>query len=262
MIRRICHALRQSFGGLLLTTLLATPAQAHFQELIPDSDIVSSPAQRQLGLSLTFTHPMSGGPAMAMAKPKRFAVLTGGEQVDLLDSLESTQVDGQAAYRSQYSIQRPGDHTFFVEPAPYWEPAEGKMIIHYTKVTVDGFGGESNWQQDLNLPVEISPLVRPYGLWSGNLFRGIVKQGGKPVPFAEIEVEWRNDGSLTAPADPYVTQVILANANGEFSYAMPRAGWWGFAALVEAEQPMLNPAGEEVPVELGGLIWVHTRDMK
>jgi len=262
MIRRICPSLRRSLGGLLLTSLLAAPAQAHFQELIPDSDIVSNPAQRQLGLSLTFTHPMSGGPAMAMAKPKRFAVMAGEEQIDLLESLETTQVDNQPSYKASYSIRRPGDHTFFVEPAPYWEPAEGKMIVHYTKVTVDGFGGEPNWQQDLGLPVEITPLVRPYGLWSGNLFRGIVKKDSKPVPFAEIEVEWRNDGSLTAPADAYVTQVIQANANGEFSYAMPKAGWWGFAALVDADEPMTNPDGKQVPVELGGLIWVYTRDMK
>ena len=47
-----------------------------------------------------------------------------------------------------------------------------------------------------------------------------------------------------------------------FAYAMPRAGWWAFAALVDGDEPMKNPDGEEVPVELGGLIWVKTVDMK
>jgi len=81
------------------------------------------------------------------------------------------------------------------------------------------------------------------------------------VPYAEVEVEWVNDGSVEAPNDAFVTQVITADANGTFSYAMPKAGWWGFAALVEAEAPMLSPEGDEVPVEQGGLIWVKVTDM-
>jgi cobalt/nickel transport protein len=56
--------------------------------------------------------------------------------------------------------------------------------------------------------------------------------------------------------------VIKADADGVFSYAMPRAGWWGFAALLEGDEPMKNPQGETVPVETGGLIWVRTRDMR
>jgi cobalt/nickel transport protein len=75
-------------------------------------------------------------------------------------------------------------------------------------------------------------------------------------------VEWRNDGSITPPADPFITQVIKTDREGVFHYAMPRAGWWGFAALVEGEKPLPNPQGDPVPVELGGLIWVKTRDMR
>jgi len=58
-----------------------------------------------------------------------------------------------------------------------------------------------------------------------------------------------------------VTQVIKADANGVFAYSMPRAGWWGFAALIDGDEPMTAPTGEEVDVELGGLIWVRTVDM-
>jgi cobalt/nickel transport protein len=43
---------------------------------------------------------------------------------------------------------------------------------------------------------------------------------------------------------------------------MPKAGWWGFAALVDGEKKMSNPDGDEVDVELGGLIWVKTVDME
>ncbi|WP_428624082.1 DUF4198 domain-containing protein, partial [Sedimenticola sp.] len=156
----------------------------------------------------------------------------------------------------------PGDYLFYLQPAPYWEPAEGKMIEHYTKVVVDAFDGASDWDRLVGFPVEIEPLVRPYGLWTGNLFQGVVKRNNEPVPFARLEIEWLNDGSVTPPADAYLTQVIKADANGTFSYALPRAGWWGFAALLEGPDKLPGPDGAAVPVEQGALIWVFARDMK
>ncbi|MFQ6370558.1 DUF4198 domain-containing protein [Shewanella sp. YIC-542] len=243
------------------TLLFSLGSQAHFQTLIPSHDIVSEPSQRQLGLTLQFTHPMSQGPLMQMAMPTRFGVLGPDGNTDLRASLNPVQQQGVQMFNATYQIKRPGDYLFYLEPAPYWEPAEGKMIVHYTKVVVDAFGMEDNWDAPVGLPVEIIPLTRPFGLWSGNLFQGIVTHHGKAVPFAEVEVEWMNDGSVTPPADPYITQVVRADANGTFSYVMPKAGWWGFAALLEDDQPMKNPQGQDVPVERGGLIWVFTRDM-
>jgi cobalt/nickel transport protein len=247
---------------LLGTVLLADPAYAHFQELIPDHDILTQESGSRIDLSLTFTHPMEGGPVMPMDEPTRFGVVGPSGDIDLKGQLRPIQRQGKSAYQAQYKITLPGDYSFYLEPAPYWEPAEGVMIIHYTKVVVDAFGAETGWDRELGLPVEIVPLTRPYGLWTGNLFSGIVKHGGQPVPFAEVEVEWRNDGSITPPADPFITQVIKTDREGVFHYAMPRAGWWGFAALVEGEKPLPNPQGDPVPVELGGLIWVKTLDMR
>lgn len=259
LIRPIPAPVACLLAGLWLAPGMAT---AHFQELIPSTDLVTGESGARLSLALTFTHPMAGGPAMAMGEPVRFGVV-GPEGVrDLRDTLVATEVDGQRAYRADYDVRLPGDYRFFVEPAPYWEPAEGVMIVHYTKVVVDAYGAEAGWDEDIGLPVEISPLSRPYGLWTGNLFRGVVRKNGAPVPHAEVEVEWRNDGSFSAPADAFVTQVVKADANGVFAYAMPRAGWWGFAALLEGDAPMKNPDGADVPVETGALLWVHARDMR
>jgi cobalt/nickel transport protein len=41
---------------------------------------------------------------------------------------------------------------------------------------------------------------------------------------------------------------------------MPRAGWWGFAATVEADWTIKRD-GDEKPVSLVTSIWVATRDM-
>lgn len=244
----------------LFTLAASGPALGHFQELIPTTEVVASPAEATLDLQMTFTHPMARGPVMAMGEPVRVGVLTPTGPVDLKAALQPVSIDDKPAWSARYKLTAPGDHVFFVEPAPYWEPDEGVMIVHYTKTVVDGFGGGSGWDAMVGLPVEIEPLVRPYGLWTGNLFRGIVRRNGAPVPFAEVEVEWRNDGSVKPPADAFLTQVVKADGDGVFSYAMPRAGWWGFAALVEGDEPMPNPSGEPVPVEQGGLIWVRVRD--
>ncbi|GJM03212.1 MAG: lipoprotein [Rhodomicrobium sp.] len=246
-----------------LSFMNAPTAHSHFQELIPSADSVTSDDPAEISLDLQFTHPMADGPRMQMDKPAAFGVVINGSKTDLMAALEARDKGEKAHYAARYKIKAPGDHIFFVKPAPYWEPDEGKMIIHYTKVIVDGFQGGEGWHKPVGLPVEIEPLSRPYGLWTGNLFRGRVLSNGKPVPFAIIEVEYRNEGgAVKLPGPAFETQEIRADANGVFSYAMPRAGWWGFAALVDGDEEMKNPEGKSVPVELGGLIWVKTEDMK
>ncbi|MDT8389066.1 MAG: DUF4198 domain-containing protein [Lentisphaeria bacterium] len=239
----------------------ALTARGHFQTLLPSTDLAGQEA-RTIDLDIQFTHPMEGGPVMDMGAPARFGVVLNGKTKDLTSDLIMRRLNGMRAFSASYTVKTPGDHLFFIEPAPYWEPAEGKWIIHYTKVIVNAFGAEDGWDQPIGLPVEIRPLTRPYGLWTGNLFRGVVLQDGQPVPFAEIEVEyWNPQGDVEIPGDAFITQVIRADANGLFAYAMPRAGWWAFAALIEGgARPA--PDGSPAGVELGGLIWVHCVDMR
>lgn len=251
-----------AYLAILAALFLPALSQAHFQMLIPSSATVTPESANPIELALTFTHPMEGGPVMSMVDPvQQFGVVRPKGREDLAAALEASEIEGKRAFAARYRIERPGDYRFYVVPGAYWEPAEGVMIVHYTKVIVNAFGLERGWDEPVGLPVEIVPLVRPYGLWAGNLFTGIVTRDGQPVPFAEIEVEWVNDGSVTPPADPFITQVLKADANGVFSYAMPRPGWWGFAALLEGENKMPNPDGESVPVEMGALIWVNTHPL-
>ena len=249
--------------GVLLVLSFVLVAHAHFQVLIPATDVVTAEGPKDVKFDIVFTHPMEQEPVMEMGRPRQFGVLARGKKQNLLPTLKTRKVDGKTAYEATYKISRPGDHVFYIEPAPYWEPAEGKMIIHYTKVVVNAMGMEEGWDKMVGFPVEIEPLVRPYGLWTGNVFRGIVRKKGEPVPFTEIEVEYYNrDKAVSIPSDPFVTQVIKADEKGVFCYAMPRAGWWGFAALIDGDKKMKNPEGKKVDVELGALLWVKTVDMK
>ncbi len=249
----------------------AHPAAAHFGLVLPSDDIVTPDDPKTLTVQAKFLHPMEGH-YMEMEKPKRFGFLHKGQKTDLTQSLQTRkgrapdQDRDFAFWETTVTIRKPGDYLFFLEPAPYWEPAEDKYIVHYTKVCVQALGLEEGWDAPVGLETEIVPLTRPYGLWSGNIFTGRVLLKGKPVPYAEVEVEYLNESPdnpsrVTVPADPYVTQVVKADGNGVFSYAMPRAGWWGFAALSEAPWK-LKKDGVPKPVEIGAVFWVHTTDMK
>jgi cobalt/nickel transport protein len=245
--------------GLAAVVFASAPALAHFQEIIPSADVL--PEGGPVTLDLVFTHPFEGGPVMDMRRPAGVGVLAAGKRTDLTATITEQRVDGKAAWTLNYEMKEPGGATFYVEPQPYWESNENKLIIHYAKVFVDGFASGEGWDELVGLPVEIQPLTRPTGLWTGNLFSGVVLKAGKPVPFAKVEIEFVNGGLVAAPDDAFITQVIRADANGTFSYAMPHQGWWGFAALVEGDALGTAPDGRKVPVEEGGLIWVKATDM-
>ncbi len=250
--------MRPPLFATALFVLAASPAFAHFQEIIPSADVL--PEGGKVGVDLVFTHPMERGPTMEMAKPKRVGVFAAGKTTDLLGVLQEKKIEGKSAWSFEHALTAPGAVTYFVEPQPYWEPAEKKWIIHYAKVIVDGFASGEGWTAQVGLPVEIEPLSRPTGMWTGNLFRGIVRAEGKPVPFAEVEVEWINDGSVKAPNEAFITQVVRADQNGVFAQTLPRAGWWGFAALVDGPDTK-GPDGKPAKTELGGLVWVKATDM-
>lgn len=250
-----------TFAALLagLIGLGASPSLAHFQEILPSEDVL--PEGGPVRLDLVFTHPMEGGPVMEMKKPKRIGAKIGGQTIDLSSALKPMKKQGAGAWMLTHELKEPGAAIFFVEPEPYWEQAENKWIVHYAKVIVDGFASGKGWDDKIGLPVEIEPLTRPTGLWTGNSFRGIVLKDGQPVPFAEIEVEYVNDGAVKAPNEAFITQVIKADAQGTFAYTMPRAGWWGFAALIDDDKPAKSPDGKPAKTEMGGLIWVKATDM-
>lgn len=238
---------------------LSSMAFAHFGIIIPSDDILSK--DKRLNMKVQFIHPFEQV-YMNMEKPRSFGVFINGKKHDLTSMLKPKSVKGFSTWEAYYDVKEPGDHIFFVEPQPYWEQSEEKFIIHYTKVIVNAFGKEEGWDSEIGLKAEIVPLTRPYGLWAGNVFQGIVKMNGKPVPYAQVEIEYLNEGSrVKAPRDAYITQVVKADANGVFTYAMPKAGWWGFAALMEGDYK-LKKDSKEYPVEIGAVLWIKTREMR
>jgi cobalt/nickel transport protein len=245
----------------LMSLLSVNSAFAHFGMVIPSDNMVMQGESGELNITLSFSHPfeMVG---MTMEKPEEFFMVPDGSEIDLKPVLKETKVMDHKAWTASYTLKKPGVYNFVMIPAPYWEPAEDCFIIHYTKTVVAAFGGDEGWDAELGLKTEIVPLTKPFGLYAGNVFQGIVMLDGAPVPYAEVEVEYYNkDKKAAAPTDYMVTQTIKADGNGVFTYATPAAGWWGFAAL-SASDKTIQKDGEAKDVELGAVIWVKFENWK
>lgn len=260
-----------SLMAVAALTLGAMPAFAHFQMVYTPESALEKGAN--IPIRLVFTHPFEAGHTMDMGAPQEFFVVHKDKKIDLRGELKpivwrSLENKGKA-FSTEVKIRSLGDHIFGLVPAPYYEGSEDIWMQQVTKMIVNVGGSPTGWDEPVGLPVEIVPLAKPYALWTGNVFSGVVTVAGKPVPNAEIEVEFMNHkpdlmmnnfekkAGINNAFDAIITQTIRADANGTFVYAIPKAGWWGFAALgvntVEVD-------GHEVDQD--AVIWVQVTDPK
>lgn len=247
-------------GGVILLLMLfrAGPAAAHFAMIIPSDSMIGEGESRLLRVTLAFSHPFEGK-GRELARPVQFGVVTGRWKKSLLHLLERTSIMGHGGWTLEYRIPRRGVYTFYMEQRPYWESAQDRYLRHLSKTVISCLGDEKGWEEPLGLKTEIVPLTRPFGLYAGNVFQGIVMLHGKPVPHGRVEVVYYNrEGKAVAPAPVMRTQVVRTDTHGVFTYAAPRAGWWGFAALNAVEK--MKHRGEVKDVELGALLWVEFHD--
>ncbi|MES2603720.1 MAG: DUF4198 domain-containing protein [Pseudomonadota bacterium] len=275
--------MKLKLAPLLLGALLGTAsfqATAHFLVVYTPQTALVRPAE--LPFHLVFTHAFHGGPTMAMAKPQRFYYAKRSapgekiEEVDLSQHLEAIEwasengpVSAWKATIPRNTVRSLGDYQIVVEPTPYLEEAEGLYIQQFAKVMVNVGGVPGNWNETLGLPAEIHALNKTYANWTGGVFRGVVLGDGIPMPYTQVEVEYLNHAldvdnnrfaeaaAIDAPHPSLEAMVILTNADGEFSFTLPKAGWWGFAALSVGPQTEY----EGKPLSQDAILWVQATDL-
>jgi cobalt/nickel transport protein len=259
-------------AGIIGLIMAANPAFAHFQMIYTPEAAMEKGST--IDMKLVFTHPFEAGHTMDMGTPESFKVLHKKKTTDLAPSLKpitwKSLTNSGKAYETSYKLRGMGDWIFSLTPAPYYEASEDIYIQQITKTIVNVGGSPTDWDAEVGLPAEIVPLDKPYAIWTGSTFRGIVTSKGKPVPFAEIEVEYMNhepimdsnsfakEAKAKAPQDSFITMGIKSNAFGEFSFGIPKAGWWGFCAM--GVGPVKEYKGKELSQD--AVIWVNAQDMK
>ncbi|MEG3638505.1 DUF4198 domain-containing protein [Magnetococcus sp. PR-3] len=248
--------------------LYSERAQAHFQLLYTPQVNLSRVAS--LPMRLVFAHPMANGHVMSMGKPEQFYYRHKGKQIDLLDRVRPITWAGpdnhNGAYAAEVKIKRNGDYPFVLVPAPYYEKSEDIYIQQWTKSFVNKGGIPSGWEKPLGLKTEIVPLNKPTNIIVGSTFSGMVQSQGQPVAGAEVEVEWingqpdlqRNGFGPSRITSPPATLVAITDANGVFTFGIPRAGHWGFAALG------VGPDKQYQKKELSqdAVLWIYASELK
>ncbi len=222
---------------------------AHFLALLPENDNITTIEDSKIKIDAMFIHPFE---QMGLKLEKPVGIFVNGKDKPL--ELTKTTKFNNLSWTSKYKIKKPGVYKFFIEPKAYFEKAEEKYIKHASKVIVSAFGREDGWDKPIGLKYEIVPLVKPFGLYSGNLFQGKVLKDGQALKNIDVEIELFNEFKLKAPTNAHITQIVKTDDNGIFSFVLNHKGWWGFAALIDEGTKEFNK--QEYPIENGALIWI------
>ena len=257
---------------LLSSSFASTTALAHFQ-MVYTPDLIRDRGGL-INLKMPFTHPADSGHVMTVETPEQFYMIKKGKKTDLLTDVKPSQWSSAAnqgdSYEAEVKLRGLGDYVFIMQMAPYLEASEDIYIQQITKTIVNVGGLPTDWNDELGLAAEIVPLTKPYAIFAGGTFTGVVKSQGKVVPFAEIEVEYVNyqpdmknnrfsdQSNIDLPSDLFVTMTIFADANGTFTFGIPAAGHWGFAALGVGADTEHN--GKELSQD--AVIWVQAHEVK
>ena len=234
---------------------------AQFVMIIPSDSMVMQEEDREVKVNLSYSHPFEGE-GMDLEKPSQFSVKNNRWKKNLVSSLEKTHVMGHKGWETTYRLAQSGAYIFYMEQETLWVPDEDRFVSHNAKTVVAVSGSEEGWDDTVDLTMEIVPLTRPFGLYTGNVFQGIVILDRKPLPFLKVEISYYNeDGKAVAPADFLITQVVKTDSNGVFTYAAPRAGWWGFMAR-NSSRKMKKRGGEQKDLEFRATLWVEFTDWK
>lgn len=254
--------------SLTAASLVVSTAQAHFQLLYAEKSQVEP---GDVPVKLLFWHPFENGHVMDMGKPLEFYAVHRGEKIDLMDRLKESTFTGSEntakAYDATVPVKRAGDYVLVVKPAPYLEESEDIYIQQITKSYLNNAELPTDWAEPQGLQTEILPLNKPTNIIAGSTFTGRVLSEGKPAAGVEIEIEFmaaEPDMQANKPKQPVAgpmpggSVVAKSDENGYFTFGIPKAGYWGFAALGSGPEKQFE--GKELSQD--AVIWVRAYDVK
>lgn len=266
---------------LVLLLFMSISVHAHFEVLYTEK--VESDA-KTVKVSNFFGHPFDGKGLMksglgkdGTVKPlKEFFLFHKGKKVDLMNSLKKVEFSTgeskgpgfEIVLNKENGYKSAGDYAIVMVPSPYWEPSENLYIQQITKLFINKGGFDTDWSERCaEGHTEIIPLVRPYDVTVGALFRGVVlDNNGKTVEGVTVEIEYLNydvnqekklfSGEAKISNDKKGVMTLITDKNGVFAFIPTKEGYWGAAALSAGNQKEFNGA----ELEQDPVIWIKVTD--
>ncbi|MGP1455232.1 MAG: DUF4198 domain-containing protein [Treponema sp.] len=261
----------------LLVFFASEMAFAHFQMMYTPSSIIEGDT-KEVPFKVIFTHPFEAGLTMDIGKNEagevkgmeHFFVVHKKKSIDAVSKLKEmtfTSLENSAKgfdfiLNKDSSFRGGGDWVLVAVPYPYYEGSEDSYIQQITKVIINKGTLDTDWSDRVaeGYP-EILPLVKPYDVWVGGIFRAMIVDGkGKPVQHAEIEVvycnydvDMHNNKFTGSPRITKGSTVIHADAQGNFSFVPTAPGYWGFAASEAGGKKQFN--GKELSED--AVLWIE-----
>ncbi|MEM9261571.1 MAG: DUF4198 domain-containing protein, partial [Bacteroidota bacterium] len=230
------------FSSISLIFAVAA-VQAHFLEVLPAKALYVNSDGGEVGVDILFGHPYYGVVLKAEAPSEAMVISPDGKT-----SVLAVKDDGHSKYVTTFPVDGAGDYTVVAKGSPFYEAEEGIFINQTAKVVVNAGGVEGAWNKPVGLPIEIVPLSRPYGLWAGSSFSGMVFIDGKPAPHVKVEITLaRGSEKLPELSDLHDVATLYTDGVGMFTVALPVAGWWGLSAISHPDETMKSPDGKDVP---------------
>jgi uncharacterized GH25 family protein len=275
MPARVCLA-------LLAAGLLAGPAPAHYNMLLPEKAAVKK--DEAVRFTYQWGHPFEHQLFHAPRPQKVWVRSPAGKVSDLTETLEKISVPGAdgknvTAYQFRFTPAERGDHVFLLDTPPIWMEEEGEFWQDSVKVVLH-VQAQKGWEKTVRTgkAFEFEPLTRPYGLLPGMVFQAKVRDpvafekkaptDGPPVfearemallagAFVEVE-RYNRIAPKELPPDELITRVVRTDPRGVATTTLTDPGWWALTVAVKAGT--LEHKGEQRPVRRRSTLWVFVED--
>jgi len=252
-IRRI--AMKYFLTLFFIIVLFPISAIAHTTTLIPH---INKDGQKTV--KVLHFHPSTGSNLMGIrlgAEDSKY--LKGLDSIFIIHEKEEIKLHNVAIpdyytvrgeKRETYTILinkksgffKPGDYIIVVTHKAHWKKNEDLYRQKVAKLCLNYWGVMSDWPNRVlkNMP-EIIPLVPPYSVYAGSLFRAeAVNDEGMRIPHAKIQIEYLNytvgDTELDTTTAGFIKEdiaesIIFTDSNGSFSFVPSREGLWTFTLV-------------------------------
>jgi cobalt/nickel transport protein len=241
-------------------------ARAHYNMFLPEKHSVKR--GEAVTLLHQWGHPFEHQLFDAPAAEKVFVLSPDGTTIDLTKRLEkvialTADAKQVAAYRLHFTADQRGDYVFVLSSAPIWMP-EDQVFFQDTVKVVLHVQAQKGWDAVAEVPLQLTPLTRPYGLQPGMVFQAEVDQRPlprNPVDSANLLVEiehYNASPPKTSLPDEQITRTVKTDRNGVATCTLTEPGWWCVTALRDGDKR--EHEGRTYPVRKRATFWVYVDD--